>query len=229
MPRVKKTTPVGTASYPWLNVPDTKFGAPGDYKVDLVLDPGSDPEVDAFLAFYEKFLVKAKADIIEEVREKLSEIPDNPKNKKSRAEFQNLIDNIDEECGNPLKDQYDDAGELTGKKILSCKSKAEFTDRKTNQTISLKPSAYDASGKYIEDPPLIKGGSTLKLIVNLSHYFMASNKTCGISKPKISSYQILKLSSGGGGDSFSAVEGGYVQEEKVVPTLDDFDEESSEY
>lgn len=229
MPRVKKTSPRGIASYPWLNTPDTKFGTPGTYKVDLVLDPGSDPEVDAFLDFYEKFKAKCKVDIIEEVNEKLSSIPDNPKNAKARKELQDLIDNIDTECGDPLKDQYDDAGELTGKKILSCKSNANFVDKKTGQVIDLKPSAYDAKGNYMEEPPMIKGGSELRLILNFSHYFMASNKTCGISKPKISSYQVIKLSSGGGGDSFGAVDGGYVQEQKVVPSFEDLDEESSDY
>jgi hypothetical protein len=37
IPPVKITTPVGTAKWPWLNEPDTKFNPDGEYRVELVL------------------------------------------------------------------------------------------------------------------------------------------------------------------------------------------------
>lgn len=57
------TTPKGTAKYPWLSMPDTKFNPDGDYKVTLVLPV---EEAGAIIQFLEEQLaaseVKAKKD-----------------------------------------------------------------------------------------------------------------------------------------------------------------------
>ena len=230
MVKLEKNTPKGIASYPWLNTPDIKFGTPGHYKCQLVLDPASDPEVDVFVADYNKFVEKAKADCVEQINEAIEAIPDNPKNKAKRKELLSLVDNIEEEFKNPLSEQYDDEGELTGKLVLDCRSNAEWINPKDNMRVDLKPRAFDATGNLISEPPMVKGGSTLRLSINLSNYFMPSNKICGIAKPKIKAYQIIKKSSGGGGGGgFGAEEGGYVQEQKVAPSFDDVDTDSAEY
>ena len=221
-------TPEGTASYPWLNTPDTAFGTPGSYKCGLVLDPSADPEVDKFLAKYESFKERAKADCIAEIQETLDTIPDNPKNKGARSTLLSLIEDIDNQFKEPLVDQYDDAGELTGRKILNCASKAEFKDKKTNTTICLKPDAFDATGKKMEEPPAIMGGAVLKLKIQFKNYFMNSNKTCGVAKPNIYAYQVKSLGGSCAG-GFGDMDGGYVQEQKVEPTFDDDDLESAEY
>jgi len=44
MPTIKITTPIGTAKYPYLMEPDTKFHAEGEYRVELVLDQGEAAE-----------------------------------------------------------------------------------------------------------------------------------------------------------------------------------------
>jgi hypothetical protein len=41
---LKITTPVGTAKWPYLVEPDTKFNADGEYRVELVLDAGEEAE-----------------------------------------------------------------------------------------------------------------------------------------------------------------------------------------
>lgn len=227
---IKETvfTPEGIASYPWLNTPDTKFGTPGNYTCGLVLDPGSDPTVDQFLDKYDKFMVKAKADCIQEIQEVVSEIPDNPKNKASRQALQDIIDNIDEHFKSPLVDQYDDAGELTGRKILNCSSKATFEDRRTGNIISLKPDAFDATGKKMEEPPAIMGGAILKLKIQLKNYFIKASKACGIAKPNIYAYQVKSLGGSGAG-GFGAMDGGYIQEIKIEPTFQDEEIESADY
>ena len=62
------TTPKGTAQYPWLNEPDTKFNADGDFKTNLVLE--DTPETRNLLAK------------LEQIREDfVSEWQDDPKNK----------------------------------------------------------------------------------------------------------------------------------------------------
>lgn len=221
-------TPEGTASYPWLNTPDTKFGTPGNYKCGLVLDP-AEAGVDSFIEKYNKFAEQAKADCIVQIEEALSEIPDNPKNKAKRQALQAIIDDIDEKFKDPLQPQYDDAGELTGKMILQCSSRASIPDKKTGGTISLKPDAYDATGNVMEEVPAIMGGARLRLKITLKNYFIPANKICGITKPNIHAFQVVKLTSGGAGGGFGAVEGGYVQEQKVEPSFDDEDLESAEY
>ena len=46
-------TPKGTAKYPWLFKPDTRFDEEGVYHMGLLVDP-KNPEVAAFLAFLKK-------------------------------------------------------------------------------------------------------------------------------------------------------------------------------
>jgi len=41
---MKITTPIGTAKWPYLLEPDTKFHADGEYRVELVLEPGDEAE-----------------------------------------------------------------------------------------------------------------------------------------------------------------------------------------
>lgn len=52
------TTPKGTAKYPWLSVPDTKFNSDGDYKVTLVLPV---QEADTIMQFLDEQLAASEA------------------------------------------------------------------------------------------------------------------------------------------------------------------------
>ena len=224
--KVKKKSPKCKASYPWLNTADTKFGTPGHYKVNLVINPAQDEESAKYLEDYEKMLVTAKADCIEKIKEKISTIPANAKNKAKIDSFKNLISNIDTEFKHPLKEEYDDMGELTGNMILECRTKAQITTRE-GEVSDMKPKCYDATGAYLDQPPAIYAGSVLRLVNTFDNYFMDSNATCGVAKAKINGVQIISLSAGSGGSDFGVEDGGYVQEQKVTPTLDDL--ESDEY
>ncbi len=224
--KVKKKSPKCKASYPWLNTADTKFGTPGHYKVNLVINPSQAEESAKYLEDYEKMLASAKADTIIKIQEKIATIPQNAKNKAKIDSFQNLITNIDTEFKHPLKEEYDDMGELTGNMILECRTKAKIVT-KEGETIDMKPKAYDATGAHIPEPPSVFAGSVIRVINTFDNYFMDSNATCGVAKAKINGYQIISLSTGSGGSDFGAEEGGYVQEQKVTPTLDDL--ESDDY
>lgn len=59
---IKITTPVGSAKYPYLIEPDTKFHADGEYRVELVLDSGeaADELFDQVTAFRDKAAAEAK-------------------------------------------------------------------------------------------------------------------------------------------------------------------------
>lgn len=52
------TTPKGTAKYPWLNTPDTKFNPDGEYKTSLVLPL---EEADTIMQFLDEQLAKSIA------------------------------------------------------------------------------------------------------------------------------------------------------------------------
>ena len=57
-------TPKGIVRYPYLNTPDTKFNADGDYKVTLVLDNNDETQalVATLTTLYEQALAEAKID-----------------------------------------------------------------------------------------------------------------------------------------------------------------------
>lgn len=57
-------TPKGIARYPYLNTPDTKFNADGDYKVTIVLDNNDETQalVASLTAIHEQAIAQAKKD-----------------------------------------------------------------------------------------------------------------------------------------------------------------------
>jgi hypothetical protein len=57
---IKVTTPIGTAKWPYLIEPDTKFNADGEYRIELVLDAGD--EAEALFASISAFRDKAAAE-----------------------------------------------------------------------------------------------------------------------------------------------------------------------
>lgn len=66
---MKITTPKGTAQYPWLNTPDTKFSEHGDYKVNLIVP------ADQAKDFVAKVTAARKQAAIEEKAKKLAPLP----------------------------------------------------------------------------------------------------------------------------------------------------------
>lgn len=82
---VRVTTPTGTARYPWLNKPDTKWKEEGEYKVDLVLS---------------KKDAKALADRITSVRDEFYKSEGKAAKKKASLPFADEKDDNDKPTGN---------------------------------------------------------------------------------------------------------------------------------
>lgn len=69
------TTPKGTAKYPWLSTPDTKFNPDGDYKVTLVLPV---EQADTIIQFLDEQLAASEAKAKKENPGKKVKVADAP-------------------------------------------------------------------------------------------------------------------------------------------------------
>lgn len=191
-------TPVGTAQFPYLTKPDTKFDPEGSYKCNLLVDP-KDPQVAAFLAQVKSILDKHLSEVIAE----------NPKAKR-------LVPS------SPIADELDDNGDETGKVVIKATAKAGGVRKdgsKWTRTIPL----FDSRGQKVQANP--GGGSVLRLAVTPNPFYNGAK--VGLSL-RLEAVQIIKLREFTGGSpevSFGAVEGGFVAEaDEVSPqiTADDF-------
>lgn len=115
------TTPKGTAQYPYLTKPDTKFNPEGEYKVKLELDAADAGELISFLDEQVELAVeKAKKD---------------PKNAGKKIKVGDAPYSVNEE---------------TGKASINFKLKAKVTT-KSGETFEQRPAIFDAKGKPITD------------------------------------------------------------------------------
>jgi hypothetical protein len=176
--KVKMTTPRGTASWPRLNTPDTKFDAAGKYSCKLVLR-ADDPQVQAFVAKLEKMRDDFLADTVAAL-----------KADKKAALAMEL------KAGDIIKVERDqETGEETGNLIFMASMKATGT-RKDGSSWSQKPTIFDARGKALERPPVISGGTELKLSVEVEPFINQTSKLAVLST-RLKAAQVIKLSSGG--------------------------------
>ena len=113
LPRTKMTSPKGTAVWPWLNEPDTRYDDNGVYTVQLRLDA---EEAAAFTAeLKEKFKLGYEQQAKEQGKKKLKLAP------------------------MPWKDHEDDQGNATGKVDFKFKMKAayEYEGKKIDNRVLL--------------------------------------------------------------------------------------------
>jgi hypothetical protein len=174
---VKAVTPKGVAIYPRLNTPDDKFVKEGEYKVKLAFDADD--------AEFKKFQTKVEALVDEAFAAKVAELTDEGKGavaKKLQKRY-------------PFTAEEDPAtGEETGRILISSRSKASGVSAKGPW--SRKPSIINAKAQVLKNPPMIGGGSELKLSVSLAPYYAANDKTIGVSF-RLEAVQVLTLVSGG--------------------------------
>lgn len=198
MDNLKLTTPTAIASYPWLNVPDTKFASEGEgkYKCNLVFDP-SDPEAEKFIAKVEGYAEKARLDLLAHHKKSLEKA-----NPKQAVSIKKLIEQLqdEEKFRSPIEIEYDgDTGEPTGNVFMKTKSNESFKTKK-GEVISLAPKFFDADAQLLTDKPIVKGGSKLKLNVTLVPYCSGGTIGNGISV-RINAVQIITLATGGSDDN----------------------------
>lgn len=198
----------GTASFPRLNEPDTKFDAAGNYNTKLILSAEDGERLS------KRFDVMRAACVAEQEKKNEGKAP--------------------RENDHPLNPEYDEDGNETGNWVLSAKMKASGISKKTQKPWSRKLPIFDADGKPTNTR--ITGGSEVILAVDPISYAVAGKEkgkpivTCGVSL-RLEAVQIIKLGGGGrdaSGYGFGAVEGGYVASDDDEPTMPKADDSSDE-
>lgn len=164
--QIKIVSPRGTAIYPWLNHPDTKFSADGDFKVTL--------KVSADEAFP---LIKKLDDIINDYHKE-----------KSQADSKLAQYSVSP----PYENEVDDQGNLTGFYLFKFKQKAKI-HTKDGRVIDMKVALVDAS--RTPTTVNVGGGSEIKVAATVFPYAMSTTKKIGLSL-RPSAVQILSLTSG---------------------------------
>lgn len=171
-------TPRGIANWPKLNEPDTKWDPDGKYTCKLVLD-ANDPEVQKFVAQLERI----RDTFFDEQVEAL-------KADKKMALAREL------KKADVIKIDFDqETGDETGKLIFGASMKAKGV-RKDGTPWSQKPTIFNAKGVELKAPPMISGGSTLKLSVEVSPFVNSTTKAVTLSV-RLKAAQLIKLNSGG--------------------------------
>lgn len=214
------TSPKGTAVYPRLNKPDTKFKAEGVFSTRLVV-PGN--AVEDLIKTIDAEAEAALADTLQKLEEKVA----TAKGKdlvKAKASLEKMT------AGPlPYDPEYDDEGNETGNYVFSFKTNATYTDKKTGKTIHKKVTMFDAKGAKMEGKqPDIWGGSVLRVNYTIAPYSNAAANNAGVSL-RINAVQVIELVSSGGGNAGSY---GFGEEEGYSAAEDNpsggtFDDESS--
>ena len=164
--QIKIVSPRGIAVYPWLNRPDTKFSADGDFKVTL----------------------KVQAEDAAPLIQKLDEIISSYKTAQSKADPKLNQYTV----APPYEEEMDDQGNLTGKYLFKFKQKAKI-HTKDGRVIDMKVALVDAS--RTPTTVNVGGGSELKIAATVFPYAMSTTKSIGLSL-RPSAVQILSLVSG---------------------------------
>jgi hypothetical protein len=164
--QIKIVSPKGTAVYPWLNRPDTKFSADGDYKVTL----------------------KVSADEAVPLIQKLDDIVSDYHKEQSKADPKLARYNVSP----PYEEEMDDQGNLTGFYLFKFKQKAKI-HTKDGRVIDMKVALVDAS--RTPTTVNIGGGSEIKIAATVFPYAMSTTKTIGLSL-RPSAVQIITLVQG---------------------------------
>jgi hypothetical protein len=141
------TTPTGTASFPFLTRPNTKFDPDGEYRVTLVL-----PIEDA------KPLMQTIDEAMTEAFEKAK--TNNPNKVKSIRMAKP-----------PYSEVTDDEGNETGEIQLAFKMKAKITPRNGGEPFEVKPALFDAAGQSLPKSVSIGSGTKMKVCAELIPYF----------------------------------------------------------
>lgn len=175
---INMTSPKGTAKYPWVENPNTKFNADGVYSIDLILP----------------------LDEAEEFMSTLDEL--NEKFFKKAAEGLKPVQVKKMVKSSPYRMEEDDEGNETGNVIFSFKEDAVITNKKKGTTRSGKPKLFDAFGKEIKDEIKLGSGSTVRVA------FLARPKgenplnSYGV-KMLLRAVQVIDLVEWGGGSASS--------------------------
>ena len=191
--KIKIVTPKATCVYPWLNKPDTKFNADGEYKVTLKVEAEDAAP-----------LIKQLDEILKTYKE--ASIKRDPKLSRFNVTT-------------PYEEEIDDQGNLTGYYLFKFKQKAKIQTH-DGRSIDMKVAIVDASRTPTDAQ--IGGGSEVKIAATVIPYAMSTNKAFGLAlRPQ--AVQIINLVSPMNGNVVSMFddEDGFKAEEKA-PASDTF-------
>jgi len=181
-------TPAGTAIYPHLTQPDTKFNAMGEYKVSLAID---EVEAAPLIESIEQATKQAEKLIPQGKRPKMAEPP--------------------------YFNELDDQGQETGRVVFKFKMKAKI-NTKDGRTIEMSPKLFDAQGTLVNDVDSIWGGSTLRVSADLVPYYVATTGAGVSARLKAVQIIELKTGGGSNAESFGfeATEGFTAEQEPTA-------------
>lgn len=191
-------TPRAVAVFPWLNTPDTKFNADGEFKVTL------------------KIGAEDATSLIEQIDEEIA------KYKEEQAAKDPKVGRYSDMP--PYEQEVDDQGNLTGNYLFKFKQKAKI-NTKDGRTINMKVALFDAQRTPTD--VLIGGGSEIKVAATMWPYVLPTTKSVGVSL-RPSAVQVLSLVSVGGSktaDLFDSEDGFVASNTNAAPTVDDDEEE----
>lgn len=171
------TTPAGTAIFPHLNTPDTKFDDAGVYKTDLAMDAQS-PEAQELMALIDEYVDAAQ---------------DEQKADMKPAQAKKV------EKHRPYFMEEDDEGEETGRVKFRFKANYQFKDNKTGKTQYRDITMFDAKGgSPMKEPPRVGMGSIIKVATKVSNsWYNAQTKSAGVTL-YIQAVQVLQVAQMGG-------------------------------
>ena len=204
MKLARVTTPLGSAVWPYLNNPDTKFDEDGVYKVTLRLNQ-DDEESSELISLLQGEADKWYKSMVKEKK--------NPKLKKADLPWNEVID----EDGNP-----------TGEMDIRFKLKAKIRT-KDDRVIENRVALFDAEGTPFKSEDIIGSGSKLKVCADVWGYMAPIG--CGVTL-RIVAVQVLDLKTYEGKSAqdfgFDKTEGftapppqeGVSEEEAEVPALE---------
>lgn len=162
----KYTTPRAVASYPYFNKPD-EFKGDVRYKAELIVDR---EEAAPLMAQCEEALRSC-------IEKHNKQITDGDKKGKKLSLKKALANGL------PWEDHEDDEDKI----VIKVKQNAEVNGEKVTLTI------YDSKGKRIKKPPIIRGGSVVKVAGTIRGYEGFGG---GVTL-SISAVQVIELSQGG--------------------------------
>lgn len=172
------TSPAGTAVWPKLNEPDTKFDADGVYHTKLAFD-ADDSSAAALVAKLEK----VRDDFFDATVQRLID-----EKKAGKAKNLKKLEVVKAEVD-------DETGDETGRIILVAKLKSKGSS-KDGKTWTNKLDYFNAKGVQLKNPPRIGSGSKLKLNFEAKPYLRETDGVVGVSL-RLNGVQILTLVSGG--------------------------------
>jgi len=169
---MQHVSPIGTAKFPYLVQPDTKFDERGTYKVDLIITPK------------EATAIKSVATKLAETFKK-EDVESNPSRKKWGLHL-------------PLLDDTNQDGEDTGQKVARFKQAASIRTR-DGRDINKSILLFDSQGNRISDINPYSG-TKMSVAYTMSAYANPTSKTYGVTFRLVAA-QIIELVEGGTGMS----------------------------